>query len=168
MTWSYQAGFSTRCGQQYVSILRSLDCGLYSLRPHSGMFNLKRFTYRGKRREIAGKFSSKIDEIIRSQLFNVGEVIVSKHRVNLSQACVLLWRDWFTGDVDGLWTNSSRLAAAYACILLELIALGKISCKLHDVFGKTAIKVKVNLMFRMIFRANIQLTSVADQLLPKI
>ncbi|XP_028403230.1 uncharacterized protein LOC114525963 [Dendronephthya gigantea] len=107
------------------------------------MFNLKRFTHRGKRRQIASEFSSKIVEIIRSQHFHVEELTVSKHRVNLSQACVLLWRDWFTGDVDGLWTNSSRLAAAYACIFLELIALGKISCKRHDVCGKTAIKVKI-------------------------
>ena len=114
------------------------------------MLNLKRFALKTKRRQIADEFSSKIEEIIRSQLFHTGELIISKHKVTLSQACVLLWRDWFTGDVDGLWTNSSRLAAAYACILLELIALGKISCKLQDVFGKTTIKIQVNFILPII------------------
>ena len=114
------------------------------------MFNLKNFVSCGKRRQIANEFSSKIEEIIRSQLFHADELIISKHKVTLSQACVLLWRDWFTGDVDGLWTNSSRLAAAYACVLLELIAWGKISCKIQDSFGKTKIRLKVNLDFRII------------------
>ena len=118
------------------------------------MLNLKRFVSYGKRRQIADEFSSKIEEIIRSQLFHAGELIMSKHKVTLSQACVLVWRDWFTGDVDGLWTNSSRLAAVYACILLELIALGKISCKRQDVLGKTTISLKVNLTFKL-FLANI-------------
>ena len=107
------------------------------------MLNLKRFASRAKRREIADEFSSKIEEIIRSQRFHVGELIIGKHKVTLSQACVLLWRDWFTGDVDGLWTNSSRLAATYACVLLELIAWGKISCKFQVVFGKTKVKLKI-------------------------
>ena len=109
------------------------------------MLSLKRFASYGKRRRIADEFASKIEEIVRSQLFHTGELIISKHKVALSQACVLLWRDWFTGDVDGLWTNSPRLAAVYSCILLELIALGKISCKVQNVFGRASVRIKVNL-----------------------
>lgn len=118
------------------------------------MPNLKRFAPGEMRRRIAEEFSSKIEEIARSPLFHAAELIVRKYNVSLSQACALLWRDWFTGDVEGLWTNSSRLAALYACNILELMALGKISCELQGEVDKRKIKLKVMFIFKKVYFKN--------------
>lgn len=114
------------------------------------MLNVARFVSLNKRREIATEFSNKVGDILCSQLFQSNELVISKHTVTLSQACMLLWRDWFTGDVDGLWVNSPMLAAVYACVLLELIALGKISCKFQSWTGDGKIRIKVTLIFFII------------------
>ena len=89
------------------------------------MIDFKKFCCIGRRRRVITEFALKLYEISRSDMFCASEV--TDKNIHLSEAFALLWQDWFTGDVNGLWTKTCLLAAIYSCMLIELIALGKIT-----------------------------------------
>ncbi|XP_028402349.1 uncharacterized protein LOC114525296 [Dendronephthya gigantea] len=75
--------------------------------------------------DVVTKVAGKLLEIQHSQYFDRASVL--RRPLKLSQAYCLLWQNQETGDVEGRQGSSRKLGGCFFAVLVDLMALGKIS-----------------------------------------